>query len=194
MQLTRRDALAALAALGAGVGSGCLDKRLQKQPDGAETLATLTAAADVIYPSETTGHEQFVETFVIGRIEERETYYTGVRQTVSDLNERAKEWFDAPLPDLPPAERDELLRQVGADSVDPDPNGLLAGRTRYYVVNELLYAFYASPKGGRLVGIENPVGYPGGMQSYQRASMSESESSTEQTTNPTTDTTGGDDV
>lgn len=171
MRLTRRDALAALATLGAGVGSGCLDGRLLERQAGAETLATLTAVADVLYPSQVGGHEEFVETYVVGRIEDREDYVAGVRETVADLDARAEEWFDAPVADLPPEDREELLRQVGADAVDPDPDGLLPGRTRHYVVNELLFAFYASPAGGRLAGIENPVGYPGGTESYQRASM-----------------------
>jgi hypothetical protein len=39
---------------------------------------------------------------------------------------------------------------------------------RYYVVNELLLALYASPTGGELVGIENPQGHPGGTASYQQ--------------------------
>jgi hypothetical protein len=59
---------------------------------------------------------------------------------------------------------------MGADTADPDPDpdGTDAGRVRYYVVNELLYALYASPTGGELVGIENPRGYPGGTASYRR--------------------------
>jgi hypothetical protein len=173
VELTRRDAVAALATLGAGVGSGCLDRTLGEREEGPETLAALTAAAEVVYPSAATGHEQFVETFVLGRIEEREAYYAGLREALAALDERAREWYGAPFVDLPPAERNALLEEVGADYRDPDPEGLLGGRVRYYVVNELLYAFYASPTGGRLVGMENPVGHPGGTESYQRGSMPE---------------------
>lgn len=169
MELTRRDAVAALATLGSGVGSGCLDRALGERTQGTETLATLTAAAEVGYPSTVTGHESFV----LVRLEECEGYYSGLQSPLDALDERAREWFDASFADLSPADRDALLEQVGADYRDPDPEGLLGGRVRYYVVNELLDAFYASPKGGRLAGIENPVGHPSSIQSYQRGSMPE---------------------
>ena len=168
MELTRRDAVAALATLGAGVGSGCLDRTLGEREDGPATLAALTAAAEVVYPSETTGHERFVETFVLGRIEEREDYYAGLREALVGLDERAREWYDAPFVDLSPTDRDALLQEVGADYRDPDPEGLLGGRVRYYVVNQLLFTLYTSPTGGRLLGNENPPGYPGGRAAYQR--------------------------
>jgi len=41
-------------------------------------------------------------------------------------------------------------------------------RVRYYLVNDLLFALYSSPTGGKLVGIENPQGHPGGTGSYQQ--------------------------
>jgi len=70
--------------------------------------------------------------------------------------------------DLSVADRDSLLREVGADTAPPDPDGTNAERVRFYVVNELLYALYTSPTGGELVGIENPQGHPGGTDTYQR--------------------------
>jgi hypothetical protein len=57
---------------------------------------------------------------------------------------------------------------MNADTLEPDPRGSDEQRVRYFVVNELLFALYASPTGGELVGIENPQGHPGGIQSYQR--------------------------
>jgi hypothetical protein len=63
---------------------------------------------------------------------------------------------------------DEALREMGVHTAEPDPAGTTAERVRYYLVNEVLYALYASPKGGELVGIENPQGYPGGANSYQQ--------------------------
>jgi hypothetical protein len=38
---------------------------------------------------------------------------------------------------------------------------------RHLVVNDLLYALYASPTGARLAGLENPPGHPGGIESYR---------------------------
>ena len=69
--------------------------------------------------------------------------------------------------------RDRLLRGIGVETADPVPDGTLTERVRFYLVNDLLFAFYASPTGGRLVGIENPIGHPGGIESYQRESMSD---------------------
>jgi hypothetical protein len=182
MDLSRRDALAALAVVGAGgtvAGLAATDEFdggpiAGPRDDGREPLGDeaaldlLTAASEVLYPSETTGHREFVETYTLGRVEGREDYRTGLGETLAELDATARDWYDADFADLPPADRDELLRQLGADTADPDPGGPLTERVRYYVVNELLFAFYASPTGGGLVGTENPIGYPGGTESYQR--------------------------
>ncbi|MFC5365980.1 gluconate 2-dehydrogenase subunit 3 family protein [Salinirubrum litoreum] len=182
MDLTRRDALAALAVVGAGgavaglAETGTFDGGTPGTSEtgdestlaGVDALDTLTAASEVLYPSEATGHREFVETYVLGRIDGREAYETGLAETLAELDATARDWYDAAFADLTPADRDELLRQLGTDTADPDPDGPLTERVRYYVVNELLFAFYASPTGGGLVGTENPIGYPGGTESYQR--------------------------
>ncbi|ELZ51529.1 hypothetical protein C464_00739 [Halorubrum coriense DSM 10284] len=183
MELTRRDAAAALAALGAsgGVALGArvaADRSRDGDPgedpeaDGTasddETVReTLTAVASVVYPSDLAGVDAFVETFLAGRLDDS-AHAAGVRETVAELNHLANSWHGAPVADLDAADRDRLLREVGADAADEDPDGTTAERVRYYVVNELLLALYASPTGGELVGIENPQGHPGGAESYQR--------------------------
>ena len=93
---------------------------------------------------------------------------TGHAVVVLDAGPR----FDRRVVDLPPADRDALLDQMSVDVADPDPDGVDRERVRYYVVNELLFALYATPTGGKLVGIENPQGYPGGTASYQRGPKS----------------------
>jgi hypothetical protein len=187
MELTRRDALAALAAFG-GSTAGCAAPTAQSgvgdeegpgasdgegddavaKPD-ERTLRTLAAAAEVVFPSELSGHREFVETYVLGRIEGRPEYRTGLVRTAEELDATARDWQDAGFAALDPAVRDRLLRDLGVDGADPEPEGTITGRVRYYVVNELLYALYSSPTGGELVGIENPIGHPGGTASYQRA-------------------------
>jgi hypothetical protein len=129
------------------------------------------AVADVVYPDAATGIEEFVGTYVAGRMADDPDHRAGVVDAAAALDATARDWFDAPLTDLDAATRDRLLRDLGVDVADPDPDDTLSTRVRLYVVNELLYAFYASPTGGRLVGIENPIGYPGGTESYRRASM-----------------------
>ena len=174
MELTRRDALAALSGAGIAIGGGvaALSRESVDTSEGDpsldRTLATLTAAAEVVYPSDVAGIEAFVEAYSLGRIEGREGYLAGLRGAVTELDETALSWEDARFAALAADRRDTVLRQLGVHTADEDPDGTLAERVRYYVVNELLYALYASPTGGELVGIENPQGYPGGRASYQR--------------------------
>ncbi|EMA47284.1 gluconate 2-dehydrogenase subunit 3 family protein [Halococcus saccharolyticus] len=185
MELTRRDALAALAG-GSVVGGGgaAAIGRNESEPSGARTETDdgsstaadaafttvrdpLVATARVVYPDEITGIPRFVETYALGRIEEREKYRRGVERAVAAIDDRAESWYDGRYASLDAEDRDGVLREMGADTADPDPEGSTAERVRYYVVNELLYALYTSPAGGKLVGLENPQGHPGGHESYQ---------------------------
>jgi hypothetical protein len=177
MRLTRRDAVAALATLGATGLAGCSGGTDGATGDASTLddarIRTLAAAAEVLYPSEATGHESFVRTYVDGRTRGRGAYREGVAAATDDLDAVANEWHDAAFADLDAGGRDRLLRELGVDTADSDPDGPLSERVRHYLVEELLYAFYASPVGGRLVGVENPVGYPGGTDSYRRAAPEE---------------------
>ena len=107
-------------------------------------------------------------TYVLGRIEERATYREGMADALLALDERAQEWYGLAFVDLSRGNRNALLSEIGVETADPDPEGRTPERIRYYLVNDLLFAFYASPAGGELVGIENPQGHPGGLDSYQR--------------------------
>ncbi|MFQ3285250.1 MAG: hypothetical protein ACI9TI_001982 [Natronomonas sp.] len=181
MQLTRRDAAAALAALGAGgavafgaerigrsaPGDPASDSGSGSRPSDERLRTTLVAAADVIYPSDVSGVEAFVEGFLDGRLD-RSEHASGLRNAVGKLDDRAVSWHGDRFAALSAADRDRLLREIGADTAEEDPDGTAAERIRYYVVNELLLALYASPTGGELVGLENPQGHPGGTESYRR--------------------------
>lgn len=183
MQLTRRDAAAALAALGTGGAIALGAREWQRSedgdgsgedgedgvdlPDDAQVRDAMVAVAEVVYPSEVEGVSTFVEGFLAGRLE-REGHGEELRRAVGDLNELSRSWYDGPVPELAPDDRDSLLREIGADVADEVPDGTAAERIRYYVVNDLLLGLYTSPTGGELAGIENPIGHPGGLASYQR--------------------------
>lgn len=172
MELTRRDAMAALAAIGVTGGATLGAGRLETEPTGAggehERLrATMVAVATVVYPSAVSGVPAFVNGVLDGRLEDADRA-AGIQRTVGELNDRAVAWYDDPVPSLSVSERGSLLREVGADTAEEDPDGTTAEQVRYYVINELLFALYASPTGGELVGIENPQGYPGGAASYSQ--------------------------
>lgn len=177
MKLTRRDAIAALAGVGIVTGSGAAafsraDVDAEQAPDRPpldETLETLVAAAEVLYPSDVEGVPTFVETYSLGRIQHRAAYLTGVRDAASVLDSYAALWLDAEsFAALSVADRDSLLHQMGVHTAEEQPDGTDPERVRYFVVNELLYALYTSPTGAELVGLENPPGHPGGTESYQR--------------------------
>jgi hypothetical protein len=179
MELTRRDATAALAAIGAtgGVALGVrrtTDAGADGAVDGTEGLPddeavreTMAAIAAAVYPDAVSGIDAFVGGFLDGRLD-GSAHGEGIRAAVAELESTARSWYDAPVADLPVADRDELLRGLGTDTAEEHPHGTTAERVRYYVVNELLLALYASPTGGELVGIENPQGYAGGAESYTR--------------------------
>lgn len=168
-ELTRRDAVAALGAAGLALGTGALAGRsLEAEGFTDGDVATLAAVAEVVYPSSVTGVRPFVERYAAGRADARPEHAAAVRDAVRRLDRYARQWHDAPFDDLDVATREELLRSMGLDEARPDPDGADPGRLRYYLVNELLFALYATPTGAELVGLENPQGYPGGTTSYRR--------------------------
>ncbi|MEF8840689.1 MAG: gluconate 2-dehydrogenase subunit 3 family protein [Haloarculaceae archaeon] len=179
MELTRRDALAALASAGVvgGGGAAVFARERREGTDGESSERgtadprvpdALVATAEVVYPDEVSGVREFVETYSLGRLEGRADYRTGVREAVAELDDHARAWYGEGYTSLDPDTRDDLLRSMGVDAAEEDPEGTAAEQVRFYAVNELLFALYSSPAGGRLVGIENPQGHPGGIESYRR--------------------------
>lgn len=169
MQLTRRDVLAALGAAGVAGGASVLATDvLRGDPVDDHDVATLVAVADAVYPSEVEGVESFVREYSVARVRDRPEYGHGVSDAVATLDEYARDWFDGRFVALDADARRTLLDQMSVDAADPDPGGDDPERVRYYLVNELLFALYTTPTGGRLAGLENPQGHPGGVDSYQR--------------------------
>lgn len=173
MELTRRDALAALTAVG-GAGGLALgyshlagDSPGGDDPSDDHVVDTFVAVAEVLYPSELSGVRDFVETFLRGRLDDGD-HARGLREAVAALDAKARSWYDGRTVELSPASRDTLLVRMGADTAAEHPDGTVPQRVRYFVVNELLLALYSSPTGGELVGIENPQGHAGGIESYRR--------------------------
>jgi hypothetical protein len=182
--LSRRDALVALGAAGvatAGLGALTYDALEDDDaPDGEgseeppatpptpEERATLTAAAEALYPTEVEGVGEFVETYVVGRLRDRPDHAEGVREAAHLLDEYARTWYDSGYADLDRETRQDVFEEFRVDTADPVPDGVERERVRYYVVNELLFALYSSPTGGELLGLENPPGHPGGTGSYRR--------------------------
>mgnify|MGYP000433429593 CR=1 FL=1 len=172
--LSRRDAIVALGAAGvATAGLGALAWETLDDDNGDETSSTgqretIVAAAEALYPSEVEGISQFVESYVVGRVQGRSEYFDRMRDAADRIDAHAQYWHDAPFADLDRATRQQVFDEFGLADAEANPDGNEVERVRYYLLNELLYAFYSSPPGGSLVGIENPQGYAGGTDSYQR--------------------------
>jgi hypothetical protein len=174
MRLSRRDAVAALAAAGVTAAGGVAvlsaddGEPETDQPIDDAGLSTLVAAAEVLYPSEVENVESFVTRYVRGRADEEPEHVSGIAAAVEYLDSYAGAWHGESFGALEPATRAEALDRMDADTADPDPEGSDVERVRYYVVNELLFALYTTPTGGELLGLDSPQGHPGGLASYQR--------------------------
>ena len=171
MQLTRRDAILALAGGGVAVGAKSIaEGAMGTSPGGTDdslsamSLDTLLAAADVLYPDQVDPSREFVETYTTRRFSDQ---FTEMEAAIDSLRQTARRETGRRFETLPPARRDAVLRATGADRAYPDPGGTTPQRLRYFVVNGLLYALYSTPRGAELVGSANPEGYPGGQEAYQ---------------------------
>lgn len=181
MQLRRRDVVAALAAAGVAVGGvsavvwsndddSDADDASADRPLTDAQLTTLTATAEVLYPSALENIEEFTTGYIQGRAAESPDRARGIANALAYLDEYTNAWFDADFASLDIEDRREALDRMNAGSAEPDPEGSDVERVRYYLINELLFGLYTTPTGGKLVGIENPQGHPGGLGSYQRES------------------------
>lgn len=167
MELTRRDALVSLGVAGAATGGAYTITRLDND-DAEDVVQRLSPVAEVVYPSEVEVTAEFLETYVVGRVKSRDGYIEGVVDALNTLDDYTRNLRDEDFSDASSDARNSLLRYMGVDEAEPNPEGTDPERVRYYLVNELQYVLYTTPVGGRLVGIENPVGHPGGLGTYRR--------------------------
>jgi len=161
MELTRRDALTALGAAGITATAGC--SSLGGGDDEETTpMESLVALGDTVYPSAVEVSEEFVQTYLFGRIYEEDAYQEELVAGTETLDEMAEEEFGSPFASLERADRQGLITDTELRSGDSVPDGSDVERVNYHLIDELLFAFYSSPKGGELVGNTNPRGWPGG--------------------------------
>jgi hypothetical protein len=161
MQLTRRDAIGALGTAGIVSLAGCSSLFGSETAENAG-LRTLVALGAVLYPSDVEVTEEFVETYMYGRINDQESYEERLASGVETLDSEARNANGAPFRELSEAERLGLIEDTALRSGDSAPEGTAIERVNYHLVDELLFAFYASPRGGELIGNTNPRGWPGG--------------------------------
>lgn len=168
-RLTRRDALLALGALGfAEAGAAFHRSDAGDGPLTDSERERLRSLTDVLYPSAVSVDAEFLQTYVLGRYREQPDDREGAREALAVLEDAARERFGTGFASLSVENRERVLEAIGVRRVGPVPDGRRPERVRYYLVNDLLYALYSTPVGGRLLGKENPTGHPGGLDAYQR--------------------------
>jgi len=177
MKLTRRDALLALAG-GGLVASAAVAEDTTDVGDATVSendLDTLAALAEVLYPSTVTVTDRFLETYVLGRRSVDKQYMIGLNEALDVVRSTSRHETGRSYASLDTALGSDVLRATGADRAYADPQGTVAERIRYYVIDELMYALYTTPKGAALAGNQNPTGYPGGTEAYQQRPRSADE-------------------
>ncbi|WP_136592399.1 gluconate 2-dehydrogenase subunit 3 family protein [Salinigranum halophilum] len=167
MELTRRDALLALAS-GGIIASMVLSSDTLEEELSDTDIDTLVQLAEVLYPSVVEPSREFIKAYVVGRYRSDGERLANLKSALRVVQRTSRRETGKPLGALDIDTRDKVLRATGGDRAYPDPSGTDAQRVRYYIINDLLYAFYTTPKGGRLVGNRNPKGYPGGVEVYQQ--------------------------
>lgn len=169
--LTRRDAIGALTAAGVTAVAGCSSvlENSDASDDSADPTAaddhelrTMRALAGVLYPSDIEVTDEFLGTYLYGRIADEDAYETALGAAVETLDGLAEAQHGAVFRTLDTAQRQSVVTGTDVRSGASEPDGTDIERLNYYLVDELLFACYASPTGGGLVGNENPRGWPGG--------------------------------
>jgi len=169
MELTRRATVAMVLTGGLGTSAGV--RLLSGTTEDPGTISELTdpelqiveSVAEIIYPSGSSTGTALIEGYLSYQSSDR---LRAIRNASRALDTYAKRRYRSPFTTLTTAEGETLLREMGVDRAAPDPDGTVSERVRYYLVNGLLYALFTNPAGSRLVGIDNPRGYPGGYESY----------------------------
>ncbi len=176
--LSRREALLTLGGIGVGTavfgsqstGSTTGDGGTGSD-DGVATparVATVTAAAEVVYPPNVSVDDVFVRQYVFGRVGPTEDHFERLAAVVDTVDREARLRFGKRFASLSKGDRRRVLTGLGTFAVHPNRRGTTAERVRFHLVNDLLYALFTLPRGGRLMGVPNPPGYPGGNELYQR--------------------------
>jgi hypothetical protein len=166
MRVTRRQALLGLVGASSAGGLGAYELFDWTTTDGPLSDAGmdgLLTVADIVHPAAAEDAERAMSAYV-GRLNEDRV--RGLVTTLSELDSRSRRHYGASFGALSRAQGERLLARLGVNRVQSRPEGTLAERVRYHLVNSVLYALLTRPDGTELFGIGNPVGFPGGFASH----------------------------
>jgi hypothetical protein len=162
-------AAVAAGAYGYGTGSREAEQLSDSHPASRAHVEAATAVADAIYPQSVAVDESFVENAVFRRVEPTPGHFDALVETIEAVERHASARFGASVTGLSPGTRRQVLQSMNVTAVHAMPDGTTAERVRFYLLNDLLYALFTSPRSRPLTGIENPPGHPGGLAAYRRA-------------------------
>ncbi|AEN07868.1 hypothetical protein Halar_0645 (plasmid) [halophilic archaeon DL31] len=179
---TRRQFLTALggsalaaAVYGYGVEAGTATEGSTAVQSGDHPASqchvdVLTAVARAVYPSTVSVDSSFVERRVFGRIEPKPGHFERLVAAIEAVDGHAQARFGGAMSEFSAGRRRQVLQSMGVTTVHPTADGTTAEQVRFYLVNDLLYVLFTSPKSSELTGIDNPPGHPGGREAYRRGS------------------------
>ncbi|WP_128904478.1 hypothetical protein [Halorubrum amylolyticum] len=166
MRLTRRRALLGLVGASSVSGLGVyklLDRTTSDGPLSDAGMDGLLTVADIVHPAAPEDVEHVISAYVVRLNQSR---IRGLVTALSELDSRSRRHFGASFGALSRAQGERLLAALGVNRVQSRPEGTLAERVRYHLVNSVLYALLTRPAGTEPFGIGNPVGFPGGFASH----------------------------
>lgn len=137
-------------------------------PASGDHIDTLTAIASAVYPSDISIERSFIESRVFGRVEPGPDHFENLVTAIEAVDGHARARFGGRITDLSAGRRRQVLQSMGVTTVHPTADGTTAEQVRFYLVGDLLYVLFTSPAGGKLLGVDNPPGHPGGREAYQR--------------------------
>lgn len=171
MNLSRREALLGLLGVSTGVSLSTYELTGNRYgSDGRRSLSrrdreALLTIADIVHPANPGGFEPVIARYVRRLPASRERALLG---TLSELDGVSRRQLGAGFGSLSTPEARLLLEGLGVDGVQSNRQGTLAERIRFHLINSVMYALLTDPSGTAVLGIDNPVGYPGGFSSYTR--------------------------
>lgn len=164
MELNRRHALAlGIGAFGAGFGlASQRDNDAGRSFLEEDDVDALVAVATVVYPSTIDDPRAIVVPYTTTLHHSRRR---GITSAIDALDQHSRSIHGRSFASFDRPQREAMLQQLGVHRVQPNAAGTVPERIRAYLVNGVLYALFTSPIGTGLLGIENPLGYPGGVDS-----------------------------
>ena len=164
MELSRREMFWSLLGTGSvgGLAAYELSEMVVRERKTAsrDDIESLLTVAGIVHPAESEAFEPVLSSY-LNQLSDSRTQ--SILETIAELNKISRRRLGRPFHILSRNEAEQLFTILGVNRVQAAPNGTLAERIRFHLVNSVIYALMTNPNGTREFEIQNPVGYPGGI-------------------------------